>query len=524
LSCEAVAKVVFPPDTVSAARSGDPVFCLAAKPAPIYRPRQPRQSPLYKTIERYLPEFERIYDESYAKHYGPWRPIIGEAARRFLRCGDLHFGFARVRCHDCAHEMFVPFSCRLRCLCPSCHQKRTLLAAQTLAQTICAPVPHRQIVFTIPKRLRIYCRYERSLLGELARAAWLTVAEVYRQVLDRDEVAPGMVAGIQTFGELIHFHPHIHAIASDGAFTPDGAFLCLPKIDAQRLLTAWQTQVFELFVAAGKIDQETVDQMRSWPHSGFSVDNSVYLPPHDTAGLERLAQYILRCPFSLARVVRLTDDGSVIYRAEPDHCRRFPDPASADLRGGPKRNFQIFSALDFLAEVTQHIPDKGEHLVRYYGWYSHRQRGIRAKSRTADDSDSQRENIPIDRSQLDAQKLAGDGPRPGSVSTWAMLIKRVYEVDPLECPECGGTMKIISFIERSQGDVIERILRHCGLWEGPLRTRASPRAPPRNCRRAANAPNEVELVTDSEFLESERLEAQLGEARELQLVLAPEFL
>ena len=31
-------------------------------------------------------------------------------------------------------------------------------------------------------------------------------------------------------------------------------------------------------------------------------------------------------------------------------------------------------------------------------------------------------------------------------------------------------MKIISFIERCQGDVIEQILRHCGLWEGPLRT------------------------------------------------------
>ena len=60
----------------------------------------------------------------------------------------------------------------------------------------------------------------------------------------------------------------------------------------------------------------------------------------------------------------MTKDGSVIYRAEKDHCRRFPGPASRDLRGGPKRNFQVFSALDFLAEVTQHIPDKGEHLVR----------------------------------------------------------------------------------------------------------------------------------------------------------------
>jgi len=104
--------------------------------------------------------------------------------------------------------------------------------------------------------------------------------------------------------------------------------------------------------------------MRAWPRSGFSVDNSVFLPYHDKRGLERLAQYMLRCPFSLARVVRLTAEGSVIYRAEEDHCRRFPGPASGNLRGGPQRNFQVFSALDFLAEVTRHIPKKGEHLVR----------------------------------------------------------------------------------------------------------------------------------------------------------------
>jgi putative transposase len=45
-------------------------------------------------------------------------------------------------------------------------------------------------------------------------------------------------------------------------------------------------------------------------------------------------------------------------------------------------------------------------------------------------------------------------------------------------PDCGGAMKIISFIERRQTDVIQRILRHCGLWQGFLRTHASPRAPP----------------------------------------------
>ena len=49
--------------------------------------------------------------------------------------------------------------------------------------------------------------------------------------------------------------------------------------------------------------------------------------------------------------------------------------------------------------------------------------------------------------------------------TWAALIKSVYEVDPLQCPNCGGKMKIISFIEKCQPVVIEKILRHCGMWK-----------------------------------------------------------
>ncbi len=82
-------------------------------------------------------------------------------------------------------------------------------------------------------------------------------------------------------------------------------------------------------------------------------------------------------------------------------------------------------------------------------------------------------------------------------------------------------MKIISFIERGQQDVVERILRHCGLWEGPIRTLAGARAPPRGLRPSWDEP---ELVMDPEFLESERLERQADAGCELQLILDPDFL
>ena len=66
-----------------------------------------------------------------------------------------------------------------------------------------------------------------------------------------------------------------------------------------------------------------------------------------------------------------TGQGTVIYLAEKRSCRRFPNPASPDLFGGSPgvaRHFQVFDSLDFIAELTQHIPDPRTHRVRYFGW------------------------------------------------------------------------------------------------------------------------------------------------------------
>ena len=64
---------------------------------------------------------------------------------------------------------------------------------------------HRQFVFTIPKRLRIFFRFDRRLLGELPRVALQTVLEVYRSVLDRRVVTPGMLPALHPFAPFGHF-------------------------------------------------------------------------------------------------------------------------------------------------------------------------------------------------------------------------------------------------------------------------------------------------------------------------------
>ena len=224
-----------------------------------------------------------------------------------------------------------------------------------------------------------------------------------------------------------------------GAFTPEGDFLELPQFDMERLLVAWQDAVFALYLAEEKIEPEVVENMRSWEHSGFSVDQSVFLPAGDQAGIERLIQYMTRCPFSLSRLVKVSNTGQVVYQAEKQACRAFPDPKGNGTQAGVKRNFQILPPLDFLAEFTQHIPAKGSHLIRGHrpkvgrGWYSNKSRGMRKKAEVEASAEpsSEGENSP--------PAVAATRCSP----TWAMLIKRVYEVDPLSCPQGGGPMKVV---------------------------------------------------------------------------------
>ena len=54
-----------------------------------------------------------------------------------------------------------------------------------------------------------------------------------------------------------------------------GDFVELPELDLDRLEAAWQEAVFALYLAEDKIEPEVVENMPSWEHSGFSVDQSV---------------------------------------------------------------------------------------------------------------------------------------------------------------------------------------------------------------------------------------------------------
>lgn len=394
----------------------------ADRPA-IYCPRAPRASPLWQCVCRHLPELRASGRVR--------RAVERNVLERFLGCGDPHQGFARIRCGGCSHDFLLAFSCKTRYFCPSCHQKRVLAWGEWVESVVLQPVAHRQYVFTAPKLLWPFFAYRRSLLGELCRIVARSLTEAYRAAGPGGQ--PGFILFVQAFGDLVNFNPHVHALVADGVFEASGRFVALPPVPETLLAERLRRAVLGLLVRREAIDPALAGQMLSWRHSGFSVHNRVRVAAGDAEGRKSLAGYMLRAPFSLEKMTYDAAKGAVIYRSR--------------LHATLKRNFQAMPGVEWLELLCKHIPDRNEHMVRYYGRYSSRTRGA--------------EHELPDSEETEAEVSAP--ARQAAKAAWAKLIRKVYEVDPLECPKCGAQMRVIALIEDPA--VIERILTWLGLWE-----------------------------------------------------------
>jgi Putative transposase/Transposase zinc-binding domain len=411
----------------------------------VYQPRRPQASPLFRLVQDHLRGLQTVYDERFAQEYGPWRPVMGEVADKFLACGVLEHGFARIRCDDCAHEYLLAFSCKCRYFCPSCHAKRLALWTQWLDTTLLARVPHRQVVLTLPKRLRAYCLYRRRLLGEIARVAAGTVSAAIRTLTGERHLAVGIVACLQTHGSRANWHPHLHLLVTDGGFRPDGTFVTWPLHDTARLTEAFRRAVLRLFVRLELFDEGQAAGMLTWPHSGFHVHTAVWVSADDRTFATRLARYCARNPIALDRLTYDRAAKVVSYRS--------------DKSVGPTAGTETVDPLAFLARVLVHIPNKGQVTTRYYGWYANRPRGMRRH---------------VEPAAAEAPLASVTTPRLAPTEAnrrWAALLRQIFEIDPLRCPTCHGTMRIVAVI--TQRSVIDQILAHLGT-----RTTAAARSPP----------------------------------------------
>ena len=140
---------------------------------------------------------------------------------------------------------------------------------------------------------------------------------------------------IHTFGEYLDFHPHLHALVADGLLDREGRFHVIRTGELTGELTQEQrgttdaffagnhaeleqlfrARVLTFLVEVGLLPLDRARMLRGWVHSGFQVHQSRRIAANECQDIERLAQYIVRNPFSVAKMQVNRSGDSILYRS-----------------------------------------------------------------------------------------------------------------------------------------------------------------------------------------------------------------
>jgi len=159
-------------------------------------------------------------------------------------------------------------------------------------------------------------------------------------------------------------------LVTDGVFKNNGVFRVIPPPPVQLLTEQLRHAVLEFLCEEGRTTETFKQRLLGWEHSGFSVHHDIRIKAPDIEGRRQLARYMIRAPFSLEKTEYKADSGMIVYRSK--------------MHKSLKRNYQIMPGAQWLELLLQHVPDKREHLLRYYGWYSNRSRGMRKQLEESD--------------------------------------------------------------------------------------------------------------------------------------------
>jgi len=239
------------------------------------------------------------------------------------------------------------------------------------------------------------------------------VNELVRSSLGTD-ARPGIVVSIATAGDLLQWHPHVYLLTTDGGKTDQGPWQSLPEWDGVRLMSLFRERLLARLVECHAISPELVAKLLAWRHPGFSAHVGEPIAAEQKQHLEDTAAYLVRNPLSLKKLVYLDGEKAIVYRSR--------------MNPFLGRNFEAMDPLEWLARLSDHIPDPGQHRTLFYGEYSSRVRGSGVSA------------------EPEVQAGEEHKPRKRSSPSWGRLIAKVYQVDPLVCTRCGKRMSLIAFV------------------------------------------------------------------------------
>ena len=317
----------------------------------------------------------------------------------------------------------------------------------------------------------------------------------------------GGISFLHRFGSALNHHVHLHACVTDGVFMPpaDGAggdtapaFLTarpITQADLAALTERVRRRVIRWFRLAGLLDAAAATDMLAWENSGFSIDASVRITltdrdvPSYFQSLEHLLRYCARPPFALERLFVTRDARGRITRVRyvlPRHkATNWVGPGRGRKSTRPGANGVVeLSPVEFLDRLANLVPPPRKHRHRYHGVFAPNHKLRRAVTALAIGNVGKQREAMNGVHGNDGRATGGccdtkphQKPRSHDTSriAWAKLMARVGEEFPLECPACGGDIRLIAFI--TEPGPIRKILTHLGepLEPPPI---AAARGPP----------------------------------------------
>ena len=243
------------------------------------------------------------------------------------------------------------------------------------------------------------------------------------------------------------------------------------------------------------LDAAAADDMLAWQNTGFSVDASVRITlvdrdvPSYFRSLEHLLRYCARPPFALERL-SVTRDAS----GHASKVRYVLPRHKAANRVGRRRGRKStrpgasgvveLTPFEFLNRLTDLVPPPRKHRHRYHGVFAPNHKLRRAVTALAIGNVGKRGEAGAGghAGKAHATGCCDTQAKPRSHDTsriaWAKLMARAGEEFPLECPSCGGDVRLIAFI--TEPGPIRKILTHLGepLEPPPV---SPARGPPADC-------------------------------------------
>ena len=400
----------------------------------VYRPRKPEKTPLFQVIKKNFLPWHKQRDDlgNPVPHY------IENAFQKYLGCGILAKGFACAHCDGCHKDLIIPFSCKGRGICPSCNQRSMVETAAHLIDSVLPRVPFRQFVISFPLRIRHYLETHKLLQAVLK----IVVDEIRKTLIACSPTTSnpqiGAISFIQHFGNTLNYHPHFHIVVADGVFSGEEGIefyeASLTQDDITDTQESIQKRVLKYFCKLGFFDKDEMNKMLSYEKSGFSLDAKVKIEAWDKDGLERLVRYCARPPFK-SENIRI-HNSLINYR--------FPKPSHDG------RLFMTLDPLDFLERISHFIPYPRRHRRHYHGVLapsSPLRKHVAANAQKRLEDKTKARKAEVEKTKKVSQ-------------TWASLISRIYEVDPLTCSSCGKKIKIVAFVTHAAQ--IRRILSSIG--------------------------------------------------------------